>query len=543
MSKVAAYLQEHILGEVTTNPAILDAKSRDASVLEITPEMVIYPRVTNDIRKVARFSWQLAEKGHVLPITARGGGSDQTGAAIGKGISLVLTAHMNHIFELAPKQKLIRTQPGTNGYALNSALALHGLGIPSLADHGAPGTVGGAVANDAATSLSGKYGKTGAWVHQLEVVLANGDVLQTGRINKRELSKKKGQQNFEGEIYRNLDNLIEDNQQMIEDKLSDGAIGNAGYASIADVKHKDGSFDLTPLIVGSQGTLGIISEMIMKVEFMSAHKAVALLAFGDREQARDALDQLRALQPAILELFDGSLFKLAAAQGKVYDFYKELNGNVGTAIVIGFDDFSDRARTRSLRKVAKALSGTDAFMVTADGEDADELLAVREVTAYALNPVGKDTSAPPLFDGAYIPSERYEDFIVAVNALAEKYHVDLPISGRILEDLYFTRPTLQLRKVGDKQKIFKLLDEYSNLVAHHGGHLIGAAGEGRVKARFAYKQLDDDVLALFSAVKSVFDPYGILNPGVKQTIELRHLVSSLRSEYDIAVGSDYVPYN
>ena len=104
MSKVAAYLQEHIQGEVTTNAAILDAKSRDMSVLRVAPEMVIYPRVTNDIRKVARFSWQLAEKGHVLPITVRGGGNDQTGAAIGKGISLVTTAHMNRVFELAPKQ-------------------------------------------------------------------------------------------------------------------------------------------------------------------------------------------------------------------------------------------------------------------------------------------------------------------------------------------------------------------------------------------------------------------------------------------------------
>ena len=82
MSKVAAYLQEHILGEVTTNPAILDAMSRDGGVLHLMPEMVIYPRVTNDIRKVARFAWQLAEKGHVLPVTVRGAGSDTTGAAI-----------------------------------------------------------------------------------------------------------------------------------------------------------------------------------------------------------------------------------------------------------------------------------------------------------------------------------------------------------------------------------------------------------------------------------------------------------------------------
>ena len=455
----------------------------------------------------------------------------------------MLTAHMNRIFELASKQKLVRVQPGLNAYALNSALTLQGLAIPSLPNYATRGTVGGAVANDAGSSLSGRYGTAGSWVQQLEVVLANGDILQTGRMSKRELSKKKGLQTFEGEVYRNLDNLIDDNQELIDGKLVDGAIGNTGYASIADVKHKDGSFDLTPLIIGSQGTLGIISEMIMRVEFMSAHMAVAVIAFSEREHARDALDQLRALEPTILESYDGELFRTAAAQGRAYDFYKELKGNVGTVFVIGFDDFSDRARSRHLKKVAKALAKTDAFMITADGENADELLAVREVTAYTLNPAGKDTSAPPLFDGAYVPSERYEDFAAAVAALAERHHITLPLYGRILEDIYFTRPVLQLRKLGDKQKIFKLLDEYSSIVARHGGSLVGSAGEGRVKAPFAYKQLEPDVLELFKAVKAAFDPYGILNPGVKQTSELRQLVSSLRSDYDIAAFSDYPPYN
>lgn len=112
MSKVANYLNEHIQGEVTTNMAVRQAMSTDASVLSVMPEMVVYPRTTNDIRKIARFSNQLAEKGHMLPITPRGGGSDQTGAAIGKGIILNTTAHMDAIFELDAKQKLVRVQPG-----------------------------------------------------------------------------------------------------------------------------------------------------------------------------------------------------------------------------------------------------------------------------------------------------------------------------------------------------------------------------------------------------------------------------------------------
>jgi FAD/FMN-containing dehydrogenase len=97
MSKITQYLNEHILGEVTSAETVCQRFSHDGSVLSIKPEMVVSPRVTNDIRKVARFSWQLAEKGHTLPITVRGSGSDKTGAAIGKGIIINTIAHLDNI--------------------------------------------------------------------------------------------------------------------------------------------------------------------------------------------------------------------------------------------------------------------------------------------------------------------------------------------------------------------------------------------------------------------------------------------------------------
>jgi FAD/FMN-containing dehydrogenase len=543
MSKVATYLQEHILGEVSTNPAILAAMSRDASVLEMTPEMVVYPRVTNDIRKVARFAWQLAEKGHVLSLTARGDGTDETGAAIGKGIILTLPSHMNRLFELDSKQKLVRVQPGMNARALNAALMLQGVAIPSLAHSANYGTVGGAVASNTSGPLSGKYGDMSRWTHQLEVVLANGDILQTGRLSKRELNKRKGLQTLEGEIYRNLDNLIEDKKQLISENLVGTVRDNVGYSSIAKVKQKDGSFDLTSLFVGSQGTLGIISEMIMKCDFMSVNTAVLVAAFTNHEMARDTLDQLGECEPAFLEYFDGELFKTAAIQGKKYSFAKELDGDLSAVILLGFDDFNERNRSRKLKKATKLLKKIDAYVESADGDAGNELLAVREVTTYSLVPAGSGMSAPPIIDGAYVPRERFEEFSAAVRALGVKHHTAMPLHSHAMENILYTRPALQMHKVSDKQKIFKLLDEYSDLVEQFGGHLIGEGGEGRVKARFAYKHVDAEVLELFAAIKSIFDPYNILNPGVKQMMEVRQLVSQLRSDYDTSAFSNYIPYN
>ena len=538
MSKIAAYLQEHIQGEVTTNPAVLKAFAIDGSVLEILPEMAVYPRVTSDIRKVTRFAWQLADKGHILPITPRGSGSDQTGGALGKGVILSLPAHMNRIFEFEPKQKLIRLQPGVSAKSLSDALSLHGMAVPPFTPPIADTTAGGLIGAGVSGPLGGRFGGADQWIHQLEIVLASGDILQTERLSKRDLSKKKGLTGFEGEIYRQLDSLITDNQQLIEDKLT--GYDGAGYANLAKVKQKDGSLDLAPLFVGSQGTLGIISEMILKVEFVSKHTAAAVITFTSHEAARDAIDHITALEPAFLEYFDSEFFQQAAARGKTYDFYQAA-GQAKVVLLVGFKDFSERSNAKKLKKMTKHIQGEGVQITSAIGEAGLALEAVRNVCSYLLLPTSPGTVVPALFDGIYIPRERLEDFLRATAALAAKHSVSLPVYGQMLDNLLFTRPALQPHKVGDKQKIFKLLDEFTTLITQHGGSLIGTGSEGRVKAPFAYRQLDDEVIELFKAVKNIFDPYGILNPGVKQTSDIRQLIGQLRSTYDKADKASYIP--
>lgn len=533
MGKVAKYLNEHILGEVVTEAAVRRQFATDSSVFDITPEMVIYPRVTNDIRKVARFAWQLAEKGHILPLTARGGGNDETGAAISTGAIIVTSVHLNRMFEYDSKQKLIRTQPGASARALNEALSMQGAVIPSLVGDSYSATVGGAVAYNTANHLSGRWGATDAWVEQLEVVLANGDVLQTERLNKRDLNRKKGGTSFEADIYRKLDALIEDNKELIETKVAP-LTDNTGYSRIADVKQKDGSFDLVPLLAGSQGTLGIISEMILKTEFLSEHPSVAWLSFADSNAARDAVDELGKLDVSWLEYFDAAYFEEALAEGKHYSFYDEAKAATGAAalICLGFDDFSKRARAKGIKKAGKIARRFEASFISADDEIARELMIARDVTTFSA--LGADKTAPsvPLFDDAYVPFERFEDFAAAVAALAKKHSVTLPLYARPLEGTVRTRPRLSLDKVSGKQKVFRLLEDYATLVAAHNGSIVGESNEGRFKVATAYKQLDDDVKQLFAQIKEIFDPFGILNPGVKQLNEIKQLVGHLRSSYE-----------
>lgn len=540
MSKVAQYLNEHLLGEVTTNDHARKSFSTDGSILTLVPDMVVYPRSTSDLRKVARFCWQLAEKGHKLTITARGSGTDQTGAAIGTGVIIDTVAHLNEIFEIDAKQRLVRVQPGVNFKALNDALRLQGLFIPSYPASYAYSTIGGAIGNNASGILSGKYGSTSEWVSQLEIVLANGEILQTGRVSKKELQRKKGLQTFEGEIYRSIDNLITDNVAVL-DTLAIDVRDNAGY-NIVDVKQRDGSIDLTPLFVGSQGTLGVISEIILKAEPLTDAPLVGALAFADFDSARDGLDLLRSLTPSVMELIDARLFTAAVERGKRYQFYSDAldQGEVAAVVYVEFDDRGDHAKKKIAKKIAKAFENLPAYVaLERDPAKAEDLRILPTVTSLARLSDKSDECAPPLLDGAFIPSERFEDFAGAVAAIEAKLHVQLPLHGHASQHVYFARPTLSFHKVTDRQKLFKLLAEWSAAVASHGGHLIGEAGEGRLKAAFAYKDLDKDVADLFKGIREIFDPLDIMNTGVKQAVELKKLAGELRADYD---GNDFAAF-
>lgn len=533
MNKIATYLQEHIAGEVSTNPAVIDSMSRDAGILQIAPEMVIYPRVTNDIRKITRFAWQLAEKGHLLPITARGYGHDTTGASIGSGAVLAFPAHMNNILEFDPKQKLVRLQPGTTTRALSDALLLQGLGIPAMPVSSGY-TIGAVAANNSSHPLMATAGFMLDWIQQVEVVLANGDVIQTERISKHELKKRRGLSTFEGEIYRNLDALLEDNKQLMAEKLDPDMCDSSGYSALAKVKQKDGSFDLTPLFVGAQGTLGVISELIIKCDFVSLHTGVVVAAFPHDSQARDSLDILAQLNPSFLEYYDGQFFEIAAERGKRYSVCQDIEGMPGAVVVLGFTEFNERARQKAIKRAVKVLEQTEASIEYGDSDEATDLLAIRDVIVFGELSEKVHAATPALLDGAFIPNEQFENFAASVVDLAQKYHISLPLYRRALQGTIYTRPDLSLRKPGDKQKIFKLLDEYSDIVTRHGGCLVADDGEGRSKTKFAFKHIDEDIQQLYQQVKAIFDPYSILNPDVKQEPDLRHLARQLQNSETIA---------
>lgn len=545
MSKVAHYLQEHVVGEVLTSSDLRRYFSTDGSVLSVTPSLVLYPQNENDVRKTARFTWQLAERGRVIPITARGLGTDQGGAALGSGIMMVFPAHMNHIAELDGKSGVVQVQPGVNYGKLQQALHTHGRFLPPYPASFEYSTIGGAIANDAGGEKSVKYGKTRKYVRGLRVVLANGEVIQTGRINKREVNKKLGLSTFEGEIYRALDKLYEEHKDLIGKDPLRVTKNSAGY-NIWDVKHKDGSFDLTPLIVGSQGTLGIVTQADLNTEAYSEQTTLLAAFFDDIQVAEQVALELRGMSdgPSAIEVVDQNLLEFISKQNP-----NQLKNSIQPpfhklAMLIEFDDSNDRQQKRLTKKAQKILEKYEiTYQLERDPEQKEQLWKIRRSAAALITHNEGNLRALPIIEDGVVPPEKFQEYLQGIYALFDKYNLKAAVWGHAGDANLHMQPFLDLSEVGDRQKTFRLIDEYYKLVISLGGSTSGEHGDGRLRAPYLADLYGPEVYQLFERIKLIFDPHGTLNPGVKVGVKLDDIKPLLRQEYSMNHLFDHLPHS
>ena len=541
MSKVAHYLQEHLLGEVMTSQDARRYFATDASVLTVAPAMVVYPRNEADVRKTARFAWQLAERGRVIPITARGSGTDLGGAALGAGIIMAFPAHMNRVLEMDDKSGIVAVEPGANYGKVQQALKTHGRFLPPYPASLEYSTIGGAVANNASGEKSFKYGSTRDYTRGLRVVLANGEVIETGRLSKRDLAKKLGLTSFEGEIYRALDALIEDNQELIEKMDANVTKNTSGYA-LNQVKLRDGSFDLTPLLVGSQGTLGIVSEVLLDTEVFNPRPALFVTQFDSIEMLQTAVLELRSLSevPSSIEMVDGNLLNLVEKINP--NQIRDLEKPYPQVLLFTEFDSPERAQKKILKKAEKILEryGHNTILET-NPIAQEQWWAIRYSSAVITGHAEGRLKALPIIDDGVVPPERLGEYLDGIYKLCTRNHVQVAVWGHAGDANLHVQPFLDLSQVGDRQTAFRLLDDYSAMLLELGGATSGEHNDGRLRAPYVRKQYGDEVYGLFQKVKQIFDPYSILNPGVKINVSLDDVKRVMRSSYTIEHLSDHLP--
>jgi FAD/FMN-containing dehydrogenase len=375
--------------------------------------------------------------------------------------------------------------------------------------------------------------------------LANGEVIQTGRLSKRELNRKLGLATFEGEIYRSLDKLLEENGDQLKQDPLLVSKNTAGY-DLWDIKHKDGSFDLTPLLVGAQGTLGLTTEVTLSTEPYSPQTTLIAAHFDDSQVAEQAILELRDMTdpPSAVEMIDQNLLNFVDLHNPnllkdvVPKPFKLLT------LLIELDNPNERNQKRQTKKVQKILAKYEVdYQVERDEESQEALWKIRRSAATILAHSEGNNKALPIIEDGVVPADRFGAYLEGIYQIFSKHHLPVAGWGHAGDANLHVQPFLDLAQVGDRQKVFKLMDEYYTLVTSLGGSTSGEHGDGRLRGPYLEALYGPDIYKLFQQTKQIFDPYNILNPGVKIDVSLDSIKPLLRQDYDLRNFYDHLPYS
>lgn len=541
MNKIAHYLQEHLLGEVTDSPDVRRYFAHDRSVLQLAPAVVVYPKNENDVRKTVRFAWQLAERGKILPVTARGGGTSTTGAAIGSGIILAFVPHMNRVEEFNIKKRSLVLQPGMTYAVIEQMLKSHGLFLPPCPALPSYATIGGGIATNVIDKKSLKYGAASQYVKSLRVVLSNGEVIETGPLDKKELNHKLGLQTLEGEIYRSLDKLLEENAQFI-DRGRQGIKArfcSSGY-NLFEVK-KEKRFDLTPLLVGSEGTLGITTEVTLDVIDYNPHTTQALISLDELGDLYEVLPRLLELKPSTLDMLNRAVVEQVKKLNPNQLNDVSLREEAPIHLFVEFDEAKESDQKKSVVVLQKIVDKAGAWCEIAENsENQERLLKLRDSVATILIQPQGQSKALPVTEDICLPVDKLVEFINKAEVIYRGVGLPPSLWGHAGSGVVCMRPVLDLNQTGDRQKLFKLQDGLYAAAIQLGGSISAGNGDGRIRAPYIPLQYGEELYQLMLQVKKIFDPHNILNPGVKTatTDEIKKL---LRTGYDIARFASHLP--
>lgn len=520
LSKLAKYLNQHISGNVFDRPSICAEYSTDRSILEATPRLVAFPENTDDVRRLVLFSDQLALRSFRLPLTMRGTGIDKTGAAITEGM-IISTERMDQIEEVDLRGRLIRVQPGITLGALNAALGLQGLCLPI--DYDPRSTIGGLIANCPNDDASDRRGGIFQYIERAEVVLASGEIVQFAPYHFRNIMAKIESGSPEGELYRRIEKILDDYGDTIVNR-SMRPFDAAGYANITRIKHGN-YLSLLPLLFASQGTLGLVTDVILRVEVVRPPTRRLATVIHDQKTLLRFMNEVNELNPHTLRLYDLRILDTAALYGNWPDLLRHDEGD-GWLVIVSFNDRRYRTE-RKLQRCRESLNPNEVIVIetpenSADFEEFDSALLS------FLND-GLDGERTPIVDDVYIPHYKLEDYFAGLKTLEMTLGINLPVFGSYATSNYNIRPEIDCTSMDGRRQIVSFLRHYSRLVQSCDGSLTGGSPEGRVKTLSTAQSFTDEERELYNAIKDAFDPHHILNPDVKMGAELKSTIRHLRT--------------
>ena len=536
-------LRTQLLGTITDAKAVREHFATDNSVFTITPAAVAYPKTSQDVQEVVAYAASQAtkkgKKATKLNVIGRGNGGDRSGGALGDGIMVVFPAHLNKLKRLTKDR--VSVQPGQTFDALQQTLRTHDRCLPAVPAASHSATLGGVVSNNAGGARSYKYGSIANWVTGLKVVLDDGSIIETGRISRRELNRKKGLMTREGDIYRGIDGLLQDHQALIKQAQPATSKNAAGYR-LGAIKRRDGSFDLSQLFIGAQGTLGLITEVTLKTAAYEPRTSLVAGYFGSLEQLGEAVLQLRKLRPSAIEMVDSHLLEF------LRQHHPEIIADIvpdplpRAMLLVEFDNPSHLRQNILTRRAARLMGKfASSHLATANPEEQERLWRVRGFASTALWLKNATGSPLPIIEDACVPVAKLPEFLADVHKLLRKHKLEAATWGHAGDANFYFQPLIDLSKAKGRTTVFKLMDEFYGLVIKLGGTISGEQGDGLLRAPYLEKQYGPDIYHIFREVKRICDPREIFNPRIKLGVTKKDLEPLLRHEYSPKQGYGHLP--
>ncbi|WP_396126282.1 FAD-binding and (Fe-S)-binding domain-containing protein [Cellulomonas sp. NS3] len=484
---VVAALRAAVRGSVDDSSRRRAEYSTDASNYRVVPQVVVFPRDTDDVLAALEVT-----RAAGVPLTSRGGGTSVAGNAVGTGVVLDFSRHVNRVLAIDPEARTARVEPGVVMSELQRQAAPHGLRFGPDPSTQARATLGGMIGNNACGPRAVAYGRTADNVLALDVVDGTG----------RRFEAARGLDPVPG-----LDALVRANLETIRTELGRFGRQVSGY-SLEHLLPENGA-DLAKALVGTEGTLVTLLGATVNLVPIAAAPVLVVLGYPDMPTAADAVPALLAHAPLAIEGMDARLVDVVR-RVKGASAVPPLPTGAGWLMVeVGGADL-DEAMSRARALAADAR--TEAVGVFPPGPQAAAMWRIREDGAGLGGRTPSGEQAWPGFEDSAVPPARLGAYLRELEALMATHAVDGLAYGHFGDGCVHLRLDVPLERSGDPLRAF--MTDAAHLVAAHGGSLSGEHGDGRARSELLPVMYSATAIAAFEAVKDLFDPRDLLNPGV-----------------------------
>ncbi len=549
MSELKTQIQALIKGEVDDSDDTRSLYSHDASLFELKPQMVISPSGVEDLETIVKFVADNKKHNRGLYITPRSAGTDMGGAAIGESLILDFTKHFNKIEAVSDKQAHI--QPGVYYRNFEPATLKHKALMPSFPASRELCTVGGMVANNSGGEMSLRYGKTINFVDELKMVLADGREYTIKPLNKEELHNKMDQKDFEGQIYRQVFHLVDKHYDKIKAAKPHVSKNSTGY-NLWDVWDRDsGVFDLTKAIVGSQGTLGLITDIKLRLVPKEPYSGVLVCFMRNMNGLGDIINTVMTQHPTSFESFDNYTLNLSI---RFFPYFRKNLGWWGL-IKLGFQlipdalilfrgipklilliEFTGPSQSEVTGKLDAMKALLKNFKLQAMEEDETAAKAwkfriMRRESFNLLRKKVKDKHTAPYIDDLVVPPQYLPQFLPKLRKIINKYKLMATVAGHMGDGNFHIIPLMKIEQPKERAKLEPSMREVNELVLKYGGSLSGEHNDGMIRGPWLGRMYGHEVLGYFKEFKDIFDPQNIFNPHVKATADWDFSMSHIREHF------------